>query len=62
MLNPSQADDNISDHTVNRIIKHSFIHSNLEDSSIRVSKINVVNLFPFYETKSEKSSKKALTL
>ena len=57
MLNPSQADDNISDHTVNRIIKHSFIHSNLEDSSIRVSKINVVNLFPFYETKSENLQK-----
>lgn len=47
MMNPSKADFNNSDLTVNKVIKFSFIKGK---GSIGI--INIVNLFPFYETHS----------
>ncbi|MDQ0975995.1 hypothetical protein QFZ31_005873 [Neobacillus niacini] len=47
MMNPSKADYNTSDLTVNKVIKFAFIKGK---GSIGL--INIVNLFPFYETQS----------
>ena len=48
MMNPSDADFNQSDRTINRVIKITF-----EQSQFKIGYINIVNLFPFYETYSE---------
>ncbi|MED4971298.1 DUF1643 domain-containing protein [Parageobacillus toebii] len=47
MMNPSRADYNTSDVTVNKVIKFAFIKG-----KGRIGIINIVNLFPFYETNS----------
>ncbi|MDQ0972420.1 hypothetical protein QFZ31_002298 [Neobacillus niacini] len=47
MMNPSKADQNISDITVNKLIKFAFTKGR---GNIGI--IQIVNLFPFYETNS----------
>lgn len=52
MMNPSKADNDISDLSVNAVIKLSY---NLAcKQGIGNVKVNIVNLFPFYETNSKK--------
>lgn len=47
MMNPSLANHNISDKTVNKVIKFAFIKG-----KGKIGIVNMVNLFPFYETNS----------
>ncbi|PEE97789.1 hypothetical protein CON21_26290 [Bacillus thuringiensis] len=47
MMNPSRADYNSSDITVNKVVKFTVIQG-----KGKIEIINIVNLFPFYETDS----------
>ena len=49
MMNPSKANQNCSDQTVNKVL--NFFKDN---SKIPISKVIILNLFPYYENDSKK--------
>lgn len=53
MMNPSKADKNKSDNTINKVLK--FVHSDTNSLFSKipgVGEVIIVNLFPFYKTQS----------
>jgi hypothetical protein len=53
MMNPSEADDKISDNTINRAIQYIFLNSD-EGVLKNIGKIVFTNLYVVYETYSDK--------